>query len=57
MGMHQGAAQEKYQSKIEKVRQTIKANEQDLRNFISVYETTNQKWETEWRNFLDVSDE
>lgn len=55
MQLHQGNAVDKYQGKIEKVRQTISSNEQDLRNFISVYESTNQKWENEWRTFLDVS--
>jgi hypothetical protein len=42
------------ESKLGRVRQTIGTNEQDFRQFVRVLEGTNQKWESEWKNFLDV---
>lgn len=54
--LHQGNGVEKYQNKIEKVRVNMKNDEADLRGFLDTYESTNQKWENEWRTFLDVSE-
>ena len=51
----QGREAEKLQSKVERVRQTIGQNEQDFRQFVRVLESTQSKWENEWKNFCDVS--
>ena len=51
----QGRELEKLQSKLERVRQTIGANEQDFRQFVRVLEGTAGKWEQEWKAFCDVS--
>lgn len=56
MQLTQGKEQEKLQGKIERVQQTIGSNERDFKNFVSVLETTTQKWENEWKSFCDVGD-
>lgn len=50
----QGRELDKLESKIDRVKQTISQNESDFRNYVSVLETTNTKWENEWRNFCDT---
>lgn len=57
MQLTQGRELDKLQQKMDRLRQTIPSDEQDLRNFISVLEQTNQKWENEWRTFCDVRQE
>ncbi|WVF72380.1 hypothetical protein IAT40_007195 [Kwoniella sp. CBS 6097] len=49
----QGKELDKIQSKLERVRQTIGANEQDFRQFVRVLEQTQAKWEGEWKGFCD----
>lgn len=51
----QGKELDKLQSKLDRVRQTIGANEQDFRQFVRVLEGTTGKWEQEWKAFCDVS--
>jgi hypothetical protein len=51
----QGQELEKLHKKLDKVRQTIGANEQDFRNFVGVLDSTWGKWEGEWKAFCDVS--
>ena len=50
----QGKELEKLQTKLDRVRQTIGANEQDFKSFVRVLEGTWQKWEGEWKGFCDV---
>lgn len=54
MQLTQGKELEKLQGKIERVQKTIGGNETDFKNFVSVLETTTQKWESEWKSFCDV---
>ncbi|WWC85249.1 uncharacterized protein L201_000111 [Kwoniella dendrophila CBS 6074] len=49
----QGKELEKLQSKLDRVRQTIGANEQDFRQFVRVLEQTQARWESEWKGFCD----
>ncbi|KAK8870004.1 hypothetical protein IAR55_000574 [Kwoniella newhampshirensis] len=49
----QGKELEKLQTKLERVRQTIGANEQDFRQFVRLLEQTQGKWESEWKSFCD----
>ncbi|EIW70224.1 hypothetical protein M231_02727 [Tremella mesenterica] len=51
--LSQGKDLEKIHSKLERVRQTIGANEQDFRQFVKVLEGTQVKWENEWKSFCD----
>jgi hypothetical protein len=55
LNLVQGKELEKIQQKLDRVRQTIGANEQDFRQFVRVLEGTSQKWEAEWKSFCDVS--
>jgi len=50
----QGKELDKLQSKLDRVRQTIGADEQDFRQFVRVLEGTQSKWEQEWKAFCDV---
>ncbi|WVR04978.1 hypothetical protein IAU60_001990 [Kwoniella sp. DSM 27419] len=49
----QGKELEKLHVKLDRVRQTIGANEQDFRQFVRVLEQTQAKWEGEWKGFCD----
>ncbi|WWC69691.1 uncharacterized protein I206_103634 [Kwoniella pini CBS 10737] len=49
----QGKELEKLQTKLDRVRQTIGANEQDFRQFVKVLEQTQARWESEWKGFCD----
>lgn len=51
----QGKELEKLHTKLDRVRQTIGANENDFKQFVKVLEITHKKWEQEWKNFCDVS--
>ena len=53
--MTQGRELEKVQGKLDRVRSTIGANEQDFRQFVRVLEGTTAKWTIEWKGFCDVS--
>ncbi|OWZ67968.1 hypothetical protein AYX14_03357 [Cryptococcus neoformans] len=49
----QGKELEKLHTKLDRVRQTIGANENDFKQFVKVLEVTHKKWEQEWKNFCD----
>ncbi|WVQ70350.1 uncharacterized protein L199_008577 [Kwoniella botswanensis] len=49
----QGKELEKLQTKLDRVRQTIGANEQDFRQFVRILEQTQARWESEWKGFCD----
>ncbi|WVW83406.1 hypothetical protein I302_105425 [Kwoniella bestiolae CBS 10118] len=49
----QGKELEKLHTKLDRVRQTIGANEQDFRQFVRVLEQTQARWENEWKSFCD----
>nr|XP_018264103.1 septation protein imp2 [Kwoniella dejecticola CBS 10117]OBR86261.1 septation protein imp2 [Kwoniella dejecticola CBS 10117] len=49
----QGKELEKLHTKLDRVRQTIGANEQDFRQFVRVLEQTQARWESEWKGFCD----
>ena len=51
----QGKELDRLQTKLERVRQTIGANEQDFRQCVRVLEGTTGKWEQEGKAFCDVS--
>ncbi|WRT66899.1 uncharacterized protein IL334_003864 [Kwoniella shivajii] len=49
----QGKELDKLHSKLERVRQTIGANEQDFRQLVRILEQTQSRWEGEWKGFCD----
>ncbi|KZV84348.1 hypothetical protein EXIGLDRAFT_727278 [Exidia glandulosa HHB12029] len=49
----QGRDYDKLQLKLDRVRQTVQANENDFRNFQRALADTCAKWEKDWRTFCD----
>lgn len=49
----QGKDIEKIQSKLDRARQTVTANEREFANFAREPQRTVEKWECDWKSFCD----
>ncbi|KAI5122334.1 hypothetical protein M0805_002501 [Coniferiporia weirii] len=50
----QGRDLEKIQSRLNRAKQTVTANERDFANFARALQVTVEKWESDWRAFCDA---
>ena len=53
--LSQGRELDRVSSKLEKAQGSVGANERDFGNFVKTLGQTTRQWETEWKNFCDVS--
>ncbi|KAH9834164.1 uncharacterized protein C8Q71DRAFT_164095 [Rhodofomes roseus] len=51
--LEQGKELQKTRERLERARQTVRANEQDFANFTRALQETVRKWEVDWKAFCD----